>query len=100
MTNPLRGSVSLPVGDRTYTLSFSVNALCVLEDELKAPIGKVVGPLPGPDAYWVIRVNARTPSRAAPSVSDARTRELVKQDYVAYRFLQWANDVVAKAKVE
>jgi hypothetical protein len=65
-----------------------------------APIGKVVGPLPGPDAYWVVRVNSRTPSRAAPSVSDARTRELVKQDYVAYRFMQWANEVVAQAKVE
>jgi hypothetical protein len=65
-----------------------------------APIGQVVGPLPGPDAYWVIRVNARTPSRAAPSVTDPRTRELVKQDYVAYRFMQWANGVVAKAKIE
>jgi len=65
-----------------------------------APVGKVIGPLPGPDAYWVIRVNSRTPSRAAPSVSDTRTRELVKQDYTAWRFLQWANEVVAKAKVE
>lgn len=41
MANPLRGSVSLPVGDRTFTMSFSINALCVLEDELGAPIGKV-----------------------------------------------------------
>lgn len=65
-----------------------------------APVGKVVGPLPGPDAYWVLRVNARTPSRAAPSVTDARTRDLVKQDYIAYRFLQWSNEVVAKAKIE
>ncbi len=65
-----------------------------------APLGKVVGPLPGSDAYWLIRVNARTPSRAAPSISDTRTRELVKQDYVAYRFMQWANEVVAKAKIE
>lgn len=65
-----------------------------------APVGKVVGPLPGPDAYWVIRVNSRTPSRAAPSVTDTRTRELVKQDYIAWQFLQWANEVVAKAKVE
>ena len=66
----------------------------------EAPVGKVVAPLAGPDAYWIIRVNARTPSRAAPSVSEARTRELVKQDYIAYRFLQWANEQVGKAKIE
>jgi hypothetical protein len=65
-----------------------------------APVGKVVGPLGGPDAWWIIRVNSRAPSRSMPVVSEPRTRELVKQDYIAFRFLQWSNEVMAKAKIE
>lgn len=41
MANPLRGSVPLQVGERAYTLSFSVNALCELEAELGAPIAQI-----------------------------------------------------------
>lgn len=66
----------------------------------EAPVGKVVGPISGPDAWWIIRVNSRAPSRSVPVVGDPRTRELVKQDYVAYRFLQWSNEVMAKAQIE
>jgi hypothetical protein len=64
-----------------------------------APIGKVIGPLRGTEGYYLIRVNARTPAHTAVVVTDARTRELVKQDYVSHRFLAWANDVVAKATI-
>lgn len=41
MANPHRGSVSLQAGDRAYTLSFSINALCELEDAFDAPVAKI-----------------------------------------------------------
>ncbi len=66
----------------------------------EAEPGHVVGPLRGPDAYYVVRVNSRTPARSAVSVADERTRELVKQDYVNHRFLQWANEVLASAEIQ
>lgn len=34
MPNPHRGEVSFVAGEQTYTLSFSVNSICSLEDEL------------------------------------------------------------------
>jgi hypothetical protein len=65
-----------------------------------APEGQVVGPLRGTDAYYLARVNSRTPAKQTVSIAESRTRELVKQDYVTYRFLQWANDVLTRTKVE
>jgi hypothetical protein len=65
-----------------------------------APEGEIVGPLRGPDAYLIARVTARTPARGEPQITDARIRDLVKQDYVLWRFTQWANEIVAKAKIE
>ena len=62
--------------------------------------GKIVGPLRGPEGYYIARVNSRSPARSAVSVAEARTRELVKQDYVSTRFLQWANEVMSKAVIE
>lgn len=41
MSNPHRGEVALPVGDREYKLSFSINAICELEDALNMPVAKI-----------------------------------------------------------
>jgi hypothetical protein len=60
---------------------------------------KVYGPLHGPEGWFIARVNARTPARTQVTVDNDRTRELVKQDYVSYRFMQWANEVVAKSDI-
>lgn len=65
-----------------------------------AEVGKTVGPLPGPDGYYIARVNARTPARRRIDVNIERERELVREDYVNYRFLEWAKGVLAKARVE
>ena len=62
--------------------------------------GQVIGPIRGPDAWYVCRVNSRTPARNRVNVADERTRELVRQDFVNYRFLQWANEVLARAEVQ
>ncbi|MEM7202348.1 MAG: hypothetical protein AAF628_18905 [Planctomycetota bacterium] len=62
--------------------------------------GRIAGPMRGASGYYIARVNARTPARGTTSVEDARTRELVKQDFVTWRFLQWANEVVARAEIQ
>lgn len=41
MANPNRGEVALKVGDLEYKLSFSINAICELEDALDMPVAKV-----------------------------------------------------------
>lgn len=41
MANPHRGEVALKVGDLDYTLSFSINAICELEDALDMPVAKI-----------------------------------------------------------
>lgn len=62
--------------------------------------GTVVGPLRGPDAWFVARVNSRTPSAKTVNLTEERTRELVRQDYVNWRFLEWANQVVASTEFQ
>ncbi|ODA67674.1 hypothetical protein A7A08_01709 [Methyloligella halotolerans] len=42
MANPHRGGVPLKAGDTTYTLSFSHNALCELEDALDQSIAAII----------------------------------------------------------
>lgn len=49
MANLHRGSVSLQTGDRTYTLSFSTNALCELEDRTGKTIQVLANALNVPD---------------------------------------------------
>ena len=41
MANPHRGQVSLVSGSATYILSFSVNALCALEEALDIPVSRI-----------------------------------------------------------
>lgn len=66
----------------------------------EAEVGKTVGPLPGADGWFIARVNTRTPPRKKVDVKNERERQLVREDYVTRRFLAWANDVIAKAKIE
>lgn len=42
MANSARGSVALQVGDKAYTLSYSVNAICELEDHFEGkPVAQI-----------------------------------------------------------
>ena len=41
MANPHRGQVDIKAGDRTFTLSFSINAMCELEDLMGEPIARI-----------------------------------------------------------
>ncbi|WP_157014896.1 GTA-gp10 family protein [Mesorhizobium xinjiangense] len=49
MANPHRGQVSLEAGDKAYTLSFSVNAICELEDALDRPVARIAEELNDPE---------------------------------------------------
>jgi hypothetical protein len=42
MANPHRGEVELKAGDQTYTLVFTINAVCELEGALNKGINEIV----------------------------------------------------------
>ena len=65
-----------------------------------ADVGKVLGPVKGTEAWYLVRVNSRAPAKKPVSVKDERTRELVKQDFLVHRFVEWSRDVLDKAKLK
>ncbi len=65
-----------------------------------ADVGKVHGPLRGPKAWYLARINSRVPVQGAPDFSNPNQLKLVKQDYIVYSFQLWANEMIAKATVE
>jgi hypothetical protein len=65
-----------------------------------AEVGKTIGPVAAPEAWLICRVNSRTPARRQVNVKVERERELVREDYITYRFLEWANGIIAKSKFE
>lgn len=65
-----------------------------------AEVGKAIGPIKGTDAWYIARVNSRTPPKKRMDVKNERDRELVLEDYRSYRFMQWANEVIQKAVIE
>src|SRR5690606_4502101 len=59
MANPFRGGVPLTVGDKTYTLSFSVNAICELEDHFGGkPVAQIADGLDDPKNVRMSTVRA------------------------------------------
>jgi hypothetical protein len=58
MANPHRGHVALVAGDVSYTLSFSVNALCELEDNIGLPIARIADELNDAENVRLSRVRA------------------------------------------
>ncbi|GAB4138319.1 MAG: hypothetical protein Fur0037_03960 [Planctomycetota bacterium] len=65
-----------------------------------AEVGKTVGPIPGPDGWYIARVNARTPARKHIDVKNKNERELVFEDFITTRFMEWADEILKKTKVE
>jgi hypothetical protein len=48
MANPHRGQVAFKAGDKEYTLSFSINAMCELEDHLELSINQIANKVQDP----------------------------------------------------
>ncbi|MFK7740000.1 MAG: hypothetical protein AB8H80_06715 [Planctomycetota bacterium] len=65
-----------------------------------AEVGKTIGPIQGPESWLICRVNSRAPARRRIDVKVERERELVREDYITYRFLEWANGVIGKSSFE
>ena len=63
-------------------------------------VGKTIGPIAGPDGWFIARINTRTPARRKIDVKVERERELVREDFLTTRFLQWAGGVISKAKFD
>jgi hypothetical protein len=42
MSNPHRGEVALVAGDQTYTLAYTINSVCELEEELGQSLAEIV----------------------------------------------------------
>lgn len=78
MGNSSRGSVALQVGDTAYTVSFSINALCELEDAFGVTVQEV-GALFGENASMKdVRKLARCAlSDHHPDVSDKEAGKVV-----------------------
>jgi hypothetical protein len=53
MANLQKGEVSLPAGDKTYTLSYSVNAFCHLEEADGRSFAEIITDLMKPDTLSV-----------------------------------------------
>lgn len=66
----------------------------------EAEVGKTVGPVPGPDGWYIARVNARTPPRKKIDVKVPNERELVIEDFITTRFMEWAGQVLKNTKVD
>ena len=58
MANPNRGAVAVRVGDDEWTFSFSINALCELEECLGKPVPKIVEALGDPENLRLTYVRA------------------------------------------
>ncbi len=65
-----------------------------------AEVGKTIGPIQGADSWFIARVNSRTPAKKHMDVKSERDRELVREDYIGERFMAWANEVIARAKID
>jgi hypothetical protein len=66
----------------------------------EAEVGKTIGPIAGPDGWFIARVNVRTPPRRKIDVKVERERQLVQEDYVTNRFFRWASEIIRNAKYE
>lgn len=66
----------------------------------KGEVGNVMGPLRGQKAYYIGLIASRTPPSGAMDLSDKNQRDLVKQDYLSYRFLNWANEIAGRTTVK
>lgn len=58
MANPVRGAVPLPFEGKTLNLSFSINAVCILEDHLGQPVAKIAQMLGDTENMRVSNVRA------------------------------------------
>ncbi|MCI0588795.1 MAG: hypothetical protein L0323_18380 [Planctomycetes bacterium] len=62
-----------------------------------APL-EVVGPMRGPTGYYIGRVLERLPGAKPVDFTQENTRDLLREDYLRRRFIDWSADVVAESR--
>ncbi|MFN9438464.1 MAG: GTA-gp10 family protein [Brevundimonas sp.] len=55
MANPIRGEVGVKVGEETYTLVFTINAIVELEERLGKPISEIAGGMGSNVSFSLLR---------------------------------------------
>ncbi|MCI0588046.1 MAG: hypothetical protein L0323_14535 [Planctomycetes bacterium] len=65
-----------------------------------APVGEAVGPFLGPYGYYVGRVIARSPGDRTYDFSSENWRNVVREDYLSRRFLEWSNEAVSRSTIK
>lgn len=65
-----------------------------------AAVATTVGPLAGPDGWFLARVNARAPTPRKVDLQDDHVRALVREDCIRQRFFDWANGVIARSRFD
>lgn len=64
------------------------------------PEGSVAGPFKSILGYYVTRVNKRTPPSRTLNLSDQRHVDLLVDDYLKYRFVDYTREAVAQADIK
>ena len=63
-------------------------------------IGTVIGPFKGPVGYYLTRVVKRTPPTRPLNVNNEKHLELLRDDYIRYALIEYAEESLKQAKVE
>jgi hypothetical protein len=62
--------------------------------------GTVAGPFRGPLGWYLTRVKGRTPPARPLDLSDPKSMQLLKDDYLRYAFIQYSKEAVAQAEIK
>lgn len=64
-----------------------------------AMVGTTLGPLPGPEGWYLARVTGRSPTGVNVDLDSGPQREMVREDLVFLRFTAWAGEVIGRAEL-
>ncbi|MCA8964357.1 MAG: hypothetical protein H6838_02010 [Planctomycetes bacterium] len=84
------------MGESEFTDLAAVSSAAHLLFHEAAP-GEFVGPLRGPQGWWVARVVERVPPKGKLELKDDRTEKLVRDLLLERLFLEWTDEVLGRA---
>lgn len=93
-----RNDLETMVGESHYhhfLSGFSITDKAFFDQE----IGTVIGPFEGPMGYYLTRVMKRTPPSRPLNVQNEKHAELLRDDYIRYSLIGYAQESLEQAKV-
>lgn len=79
MANRRKGEVELEAGDQVYTLRFSTNTICSLEDELGMGINEIGGLLSDPANFRISTLRAIVKACLTETVTTEKSGDIIDQ---------------------